>query len=593
MSHKKLQQNISRLMVLLLAFVLVLSAAPMVRADGESGSCGDNLTWSLSAGTLTISGSGAMTDFPESTMAPWYPYRNEILRLELPGGLTRIGELAFYDCKNLTAVVIPDSVTTIGRFAFTNCEDLQLLSIGKGVKTIGEAAFSDCYSIQSLDLPTGLNHIGTKGFYRCESITTVTVPSSVTSMGVSVFAYCDNLVSAEVKASITTLPEYTFYGCTRLASVILPDATEDISSFSFRGCEQLDTVYYGGSSKSLSEIQTSIGSEVPEFGAAGTVTSDTPSGGAVTSGSLYQNQDGTITQDNVTVNSGENSSVSTKVEYTYQPDGTEVGTDAEITVNINGGAGWDEAGKVIETELENAADKAENVTVNVYVKDTDEIDSDFIDSLAGKPADVTVTTQNGSVWKVDASQMNKEDTSGKYNLSYTLTAGTQELCDELGTSTGFFLTFAESAEVNSEVMIRLGNAWAYQNATLFQKDEDGFTRIQSVVVDLQGYAHFYLAAVDKETQYCIGMNVVLPEEADPPIVPAVMQAEYGDVVNYQPIQYEITGRTSRWGMSLGQVMSILAAVMVSVIVVVGVVMYIWNKRRLKNGYVPDWDDDYE
>ena len=110
MSHKKLQQNISRLMALLLVFALMLCATPAVHAEGESGSCGSNLTWSLNGGTLVITGSGAMTDFPESTMAPWYPYREEILRLELPSGLTSIGNLAFYECKYLTAVVIPSSV---------------------------------------------------------------------------------------------------------------------------------------------------------------------------------------------------------------------------------------------------------------------------------------------------------------------------------------------------------------------------------------------------------------------------------------------------------------------------------------------------
>ena len=74
--------------------MLVFAGAPTVYADGESGICGDNLTWSLSAGTLTISGSGDMYDFPESSMAPWYHLREEITRLELPSGLTKIGALA-------------------------------------------------------------------------------------------------------------------------------------------------------------------------------------------------------------------------------------------------------------------------------------------------------------------------------------------------------------------------------------------------------------------------------------------------------------------------------------------------------------------
>ena len=55
-----------------------------------------------------------------------------------------------------------------------------------------------------------------------------------------------------------------------------------------------------------------------------------------------------------------------------------------------------------------------------------------------------------------------------------------------------------------------------------------------------------------------------------------MLAEYGNPEYIEPVRYEITGRTSSWGMNLGQVMSILAVVMVSVIVVVGAVMFFWN-----------------
>ena len=71
MSRYTLIKYISRLMAVLLVLTVVLSAAPVARA-AESGSCGENLTWSLEDGTLTITGSGAMTDFPESAMAPWY-----------------------------------------------------------------------------------------------------------------------------------------------------------------------------------------------------------------------------------------------------------------------------------------------------------------------------------------------------------------------------------------------------------------------------------------------------------------------------------------------------------------------------------------
>lgn len=592
MSRYTLSKYILRVMALLLSLVLILGYVPAVQA-AESGTCGDDLSWHLSAGTLTITGSGAMDNFSSGEYAPWYEFRNDIFRLELPEGLTHIGELAFYECSNLTAVVIPGSVQTIGDFAFMDCTDMKVLSIGSGVRRIGEFAFCNCRSVTSIDLPNGLTSIGTKGFYRCESITSITIPNSVTSIGLCAFGYCTSLVTADVRAAITEIPEFMFYKCEMLSSVSLPDTAESINKFSFDGCDGLNTVYYEGTAQTPEQIMGSIGEAVPGFDSVGNVTNEKAEG-SVNSGSLTDNGDGTLKQENVTVTPGENSTVTVKQESTFRPEEGDQEADPgnkEITITVNGDEGWEEATDALQKELEKTEGTSGNVNVNVYVKDTDEIDSGFVDSLAGKDANVTITTQNGSVWKMDAAQLDSSSLSGKYNLSYTLTEGAQELSDELGTHASFVLRFAKSAQVNSEVLIRLGNSWAYQEATLFQRDRKGLTRIQSTVVDRDGYAHFYLASVDQDTEYCIGMNLPAQAEEEAPIVPQELMQDYGNAVNYTPVQYEITGRSSSWGMNLGQVMGILAAVMVSVIVIVGVTMYILNKRRLKAGYVPQWDDE--
>ena len=178
--------------------------------------------------------------------------------------------------------------------------------------------------------------------------------------------------------------------------------------------------------------------------------------------------------------------------------------------------------------------------------------------------------------------------SGNYSLAYVLEAGSPELCEKLGTGTSFVLKFLAQAEINAEVLIRIGGNYARQSASLFQDGKE-LTKVQSVVVDNEGYAHFYLGSVTEKMEYYIGMNV--PGASEEAIVPQNMLAEYGNAEFTEPIKYEITGRTSSWGMNLGQVMSILAAVMVTVIIVVGAVMFFWNKQRLKNGYVPDLDEE--
>lgn len=59
------------------------------------GACGDDLTWSLNAGVLTIQGTGDMDDYYNYDRAPWFEYRESITDVEMSDGLTRIGENAF------------------------------------------------------------------------------------------------------------------------------------------------------------------------------------------------------------------------------------------------------------------------------------------------------------------------------------------------------------------------------------------------------------------------------------------------------------------------------------------------------------------
>lgn len=598
MRHKKVQQNISRLMALLLCVTFLFAGATVVWADGESGSCGDKLEWSLSGGTLTITGSGAMTDFPESTMAPWYHLRKEIYRLELPEELTSIGSLAFYECEKLTVVSIPDGVKKIGSYAFAGCTDMKMLTLGKGVKSIGEAAFSDCYELADLRLPDGLQSIGMKAFYRCESITTLTVPASVTDIGIEAFGYCKSLVSADIQAKISQIPDLLFYGCKKLVSVTLPDSADQISEFVFRGCDNLSTVYYDGSNKTPNEIQQIIDKGLPGFGSTGFVSNGTPTNTDI-SGTATENPDGTITQENTTVNRGENSTVSTTVTNTHPEDSLSGSITTDITITVEGEEGWKEAQDALEDALKEVnttvtltGSTGGQTNVTVYVKDTNTIDQSFIDSLAGKNVTVTVITQDGSTWQIKGSDLlQTEEPPESYDLRYEVTAGSAELCAELGVSRCYVLRFLAPAQINAEVMIRLSTDLHLQNATLLQQDKKERKQIQTTVVDSEGYAHFYLASVTEETEYYIAINLPQPEQEV--IVPEAVQEAYGSPEQIQPIRYEVTGRTSSWGMNLGQVMGILAAVMVTVIVVVGAVMFIWNKRRLKNGYVPDFDDEDE
>ena len=212
-------------------------------ADGEpipyipeiiaSGTCGENLTWTLDdAGTLTIFGTGAMWDYSSS---PWDSNRSAIKNVVIEDGVTTIGDYAFQYCKSLTSVTIPDSVTSIGAHAFENCTSLTSVTIGDSVTSIGNYAFWECESLTAVhisDIAAWCN-IDFDGYYanplyyahnlyiNGTLVTTLTIPDSVTSIGNWEFYGCTKLTSVTIGDSVTSIGYYAFFGCTSLGEIVI------------------------------------------------------------------------------------------------------------------------------------------------------------------------------------------------------------------------------------------------------------------------------------------------------------------------------------------------------------------------------------
>ena len=99
-----------------------------VEAALPSGTCGENLTWTLEDGTLTISGTGAIDDYgPVLVAAPWVNGETleSIEEAVIMEGVTRIGDFTFYCHRGLKTVTIPASVTSIGDYIFDGTEKLE------------------------------------------------------------------------------------------------------------------------------------------------------------------------------------------------------------------------------------------------------------------------------------------------------------------------------------------------------------------------------------------------------------------------------------------------------------------------------------
>ena len=89
-------------------------------------SCGDHLSWSLTDGQLTVLGTGDMLNYSAGNLPPWYGRRGEITSVYLSNFTVEgIGAYAFYNCTNLTRVLVGVNVARIGNYAFRGCTALQ------------------------------------------------------------------------------------------------------------------------------------------------------------------------------------------------------------------------------------------------------------------------------------------------------------------------------------------------------------------------------------------------------------------------------------------------------------------------------------
>ena len=177
-----------------------LVVEPGAKLTGGAAGDGSGVTWQLTENTddpstykLTISGSGAMEDFPFGSYQPWYSFHDQITSVVVSPGVTSIGECAFSWFPKLTHVDIADSVISIGGNAFKSCSSLTDITIPQRVTHIGGLAFSDCTSLSSITLSNNITSIGNAAFKNCTTLTSITIPGSVTSIGSNVFTGCTSL----------------------------------------------------------------------------------------------------------------------------------------------------------------------------------------------------------------------------------------------------------------------------------------------------------------------------------------------------------------------------------------------------------------
>ena len=198
-----------KLLALLLSVALAVGLLPAFAAAeqtaaGDCGAQGAAVTWTLDgAGTLTVSGAGAMRDYAWGA-SPWFG-SDAVRAVKIARGVTSVGAYAFYGCASLRRVSLPYGVSSVGAYAFCGCGSLAAVSLPDSVTTLGDGAFYDCVSLRQAGLSAGLTALPNYAFYGCAGLTALSLPEKLSAVGASAFSGCAGVTGVIVPDGVTEI----------------------------------------------------------------------------------------------------------------------------------------------------------------------------------------------------------------------------------------------------------------------------------------------------------------------------------------------------------------------------------------------------
>ena len=232
-----------KMFAMLLSLAMLFTLAPTAfAADSGSetpamnGTCGaagseSDVRWALTdddgdgSYTLTISGSGAMADYAVGK-APWHvalgaaANRKQINKIELPSGLTRIGDNAFLQAS-VTDVEIPNTVISIGTNAFWNCNTIQT-TLPASVQELGATAFYGTFVVNvDANSPYFRSEENGKILYNKDKTTLYQVSQDCTG-------------NFTIPSTVTTINDFAMNGCAKVTGeLVIPDSVQTIGRSAF------------------------------------------------------------------------------------------------------------------------------------------------------------------------------------------------------------------------------------------------------------------------------------------------------------------------------------------------------------------------
>lgn len=163
--------------------------------------------------------------------------------VQIPYGITKIGDRAFKDNIRIKTIDIPDTVSLIDDYAFDHCTNLTRLTIPDGVTEIGTSVVGNCKKLEAIYIGKNLSKVGLYFLHLCNNLKSINVSSDnkilsdkgnclIDTKTHTLLEGCQRSV-IPLDANIVSIRERAFTYRYEIEEIVIPSSVTHIAQDSF------------------------------------------------------------------------------------------------------------------------------------------------------------------------------------------------------------------------------------------------------------------------------------------------------------------------------------------------------------------------